>query len=529
MNYSDHGNGPADIPLPSSWSHATLGDVCLDPQYGWTTSASIDGDLPLVRTTDISSGAIDWRSVPYCEIAPADAEKYLLDDGDILISRAGSVGKSFLIRIPKRSVFASYLIRFRPLIDERYINFFLQTQAYWNQISESTSGIAIPNVNANKLRRVKLPVAPIAEQRRIADKIDELFSELDAGVASLKWARRLLKKYRQAVLKAAVSGELTRDWRERHKGDIKESGAELLQRILEARRVAWEAAELKKLRTKGKPPKDDRWKQKYQEPRPPDTAGLPALPEGWVWVSIGQIFDVFIGSTPSRAEQRYWGGDVPWVSSGEVAFCRIKQTRETITQAGLRNSGTRLHPRGTVLLGIIGEGKTRGQAAILDIEACNNQNAAAIRVSSTAIPSEYVYYYLLWRYETTRRESSGGNQPALNRDRVKEFMIPLPSLAELAEHVSELDSHTSQIEKLESAIGEQLRVAGAIRQSILKAAFAGRLLPQDPNDEPASVLLERIRAERAARPKPARGRRTAGRSNRREDQLDLAFDRGDTA
>jgi type I restriction enzyme, S subunit len=109
----------------------------------------------------------------------------------------------------------------------------------------------------------------------------ELFSDLDAGVASVKRARAVAKKYRQAVLKAAVSGELTRDWRERHKG-----GAELLQRILKARRAAWEAAGLKKLRAKGKAPKDDRWKQKYKEPEPLHTADLPALPKGWVWATL---------------------------------------------------------------------------------------------------------------------------------------------------------------------------------------------------------------------------------------------------
>ena len=100
------------------------------------------------------------------------------------------------------------------------------------------------------------------------------------GVASLKQARALLKKYRQAVLKAAVTGELTRDWRARHQGEIKETGAELLQRILKIRRAAWEVAELKKLPAKGKPPKDDGWKQKYKEPQAPDTTGLPHLPRG---------------------------------------------------------------------------------------------------------------------------------------------------------------------------------------------------------------------------------------------------------
>ena len=114
-------------------------------------------------------------------------------------------------------------------------------------------------------------------------------------------------------------------------------------------------------------------------------------------------------ATPSRSEASYWNGDVSWVSSGEVQFCRIKATREKITVAGLANSSTRLNPSGSVLLGMIGEGKTRGQAAILDLEACNNQNCAAIWVSETPIRPEFVYYFLWSQYEETRRGSSGNN------------------------------------------------------------------------------------------------------------------------
>ena len=141
-------------------------------------------------------------------------------------------------------------------------------------------------VPADFLEHASIPIPPSREQQRIVAKIDELFSELDAGVASLQRARALLKKYRQAVLKAAVTGELTRDWRERHQGEIKETGAELLQRILKARRAAWEAAELKKLRAKGNRPRDDRWKQKYKEPelsrhhRPPRPAPRMGVGDG---------------------------------------------------------------------------------------------------------------------------------------------------------------------------------------------------------------------------------------------------------
>jgi type I restriction enzyme S subunit len=111
-----------------------------------------------------------------------------------------------------------------------------------------------------------------------------------------------------------------------------------------------------------------------------------ALPSTWRWCGLGEVFGVYVGATPSRGDPSLWHGEVPWVSSGEVAFCRVSTTEEKITAKGLANTSTRVHPRGTVLLGMIGEGKTRGQAAILDIEACNNQNCAAIRFPKRITP-----------------------------------------------------------------------------------------------------------------------------------------------
>jgi len=115
------------ITLSRGWVWTKLGDICFGPQYGWTTSATTKGTLHLLRTTDITSGNIDWNSVPFCEKEPTEKEKYLLKDGDIVISRAGSVGCSYLIKNPKNAVFASYLIRFKPLIDKQYLAYFLKS------------------------------------------------------------------------------------------------------------------------------------------------------------------------------------------------------------------------------------------------------------------------------------------------------------------------------------------------------------------------------------------------------------------
>ncbi len=220
------------------------------------------------------------------------------------------------------------------------------------------------------------------------------------------------------------------------------------------------------------------------------------LPDSWEWCKVGHLFDVFVGSTPSRKNEDYWGGSIPWVSSGEVAFCNILNTEEKITELGLQNASTQIHPIDTVMLAMIGEGKTRGQASVLKIEACHNQNTAAIRVSETECNSQLFYYYLLYQYEITRKLGSGNNQKALNKSRVSEMLYPLIPAKEQERLTALLEKIISLIAKNEKEIENNLKKSQALRQSILKKAFSGKLVPQDLNDEPACELLKRIEKER---------------------------------
>lgn len=250
--------------------------------------------------------------------------------------------------------------------------------------------------------------------------------------------------------------------RTRQAGDV-EPADKLLERILAERREKWQG------------------RGQYKEPAAPDTTDLPELPEGWVWTSIGQAFEVCIGATPSRGKSEYWNGTIPWVSSGEVAFCRIRSTRETITDLGLKNTSTALHRPGTILLGMIGEGKTRGQVAILDIEACNNQNSAAIRVADTEVLPQYVYSFLECEYESTRKRGSGGNQPALNKSRVGQIVFPLPPIAEQRQIVVEVERCLSIVDGVNAQLDTNLLRADRVRRSILMKAFSGRLLDISSN------------------------------------------------
>lgn len=486
--------------LPEGWVWTRLGEVTLAPQYGWTTSAVREGRLHLLRTTDITSGDINWNFVPYCKEEPPDVEKYLLKDGDIVISRAGSVGYSQLIKRPKMAVFASYLIRFKPLINERYIDFFLKSPLYWQSISQKTIGIAIPNVNATKLKQILMPLPPLPEQARIVAKIEELSTKLDAGVESLKKAKTQLERYRQAVLNATVEGKLTREWREAHKGEV-EPASVLLERILEERREKWEAESLHKMNTKRKTPKNENWKKKYKVPAIRSAAKLPELPKTWVWTSIEQIAYVGTGATPLRSNPKYYeSGNIPWVKSSALNRPFVTEADEMITELAIKETNAKLFPPNTLLVALYGEGKTRGKVSELLIEAATNQACAAIVLEGQASHVRpYVKLYFQKNYADIRRLSFGGVQPNLSLGIIKSTAIPLPPLDEQHIIVDEVERRLSLVEDLDNSIKVNLKRAERLRQSILIQAFSGRLVPQDPSDEPAKKLLEQIREERAKR------------------------------
>lgn len=486
--------------LAKGWTSAPLGEIAETASGGTPRRGRKEffgGSIPWVKSGELNDATLNASEEFLTNLGLQSSSAKVFPAGTLCIALYGAtVGRLAILGKEAATNQAVCGIFVPPLIDTDYLFYFLLWQR--KNLIELGKGGAQPNISQEIIRRVVVPLPPSKEQTRIASKIEELVTQLDAGVEELRKARAQLKRYRQAVLKAAVTGELTKEWREAHKDEL-EPASELLARILKERRAKWEAEQLAKMTATGKKPSTYDWKNKYQEPTSPDAHILPALPSGWIWSAFGQAFRVYVGATPSRQRKTYWNGHLSWASSSEVAFCRIKSTRETITELGLQNTSTDLHPAGTVLLGMIGEGKTRGQAAILDISACNSQNSAAIRVSEAGIPPEYIYYYLQGEYERTRKLGSGNNQPALNKSRVQGMTFPLPPLAEQNEIVQEVDRLLSIADTIQQSIEKELIQADRLRQSILKRAFEGKLVPQYPNDEPAELLLERIKTERAKR------------------------------
>lgn len=399
---------------------------------------------------------------------------------------------------------AHVLVGTAGLMDNRFLCHQLNTVDYHSFVTGSTR----LKLTGAAMKQIPLVVAPADEQTRIVEKLEELLSDLDAGVAELKAAQKKLACYRQSLLKAAVEGALTAEWRRQH--PPAETGAQLLDRILHERRARWEARQLARFQQQGKtPPKD--WQKKYPEPVQPETTDLPALPEGWVWASIDQLASIGTGVTPLRSKLQYFaGGEIPWVTSGALNHELVSAATEMVTPLALQECRLEVYPVGTLLVAMYGEGKTRGKCSELAIPATINQAIAALVLEDSALACKaFLKSFLLKSYEDMRNQASGGVQPNLNLQIIRSIAVPLPPLAEQAALLASLSAQLDSALDQRSAIENALQQSTAQRQNILRAAFAGQLVPQDPNDEPASVLLERIRAERAEREalKKPRGRK----------------------
>ncbi|MDO8725402.1 MAG: restriction endonuclease subunit S [Candidatus Methanoperedens sp.] len=470
------------INLPAGWLWTRLGEICelingraFKPEE-WATKG-----IPIIRIQNLNNINTDFN---YCNFEVE--EKYIVNNGQLLFAWSGTPGTSFGAHIWNRGRAVLNQHIFKIGINENWINkmffMYLINRNIDEYIGKAHGTAGLAHITKNKFENSIISIPPFPEQRRIVTKIEELFTRFDAGVSELKKTQAQLKRYRQSVLKAACEGKLVPTEAELAKaeGRTYEHADELLTHILKERRE-----------------KSDKG-AKYKEAVAPDISGLQEVPEGWCWTTVEQISFVGTGATPLTSKKEYYDkGSIPWITSGALNKLFISEPSNFVTEKALRETNLTLYPKHTLLVAMYGEGKTRGKCSELLIEATTNQAIAALVFENISGECRhFLKIFLVKNYDDTRMKSSGGVQPNLNLGLVKKIIFPLPPLAEQHRIVAEVERRLSIADGVEKTVGQSLVQAVRLRQSILKRAFEGRLVAQDASDEPAGVLLERIKQQK---------------------------------
>lgn len=500
--------------LPPSWVKVTLGEVAqIRSGTGFPVylQGRPEGDIPFAKVSDISqaveSGSKYLVSAAHfisqeeayqlrAEPLPTNSVVFAKIGGAIELNRRVLLKRPFIVdnnvmgAIPESGI--------EPL----YLYYFMLTQ-HLGKISRATT---VPSLRKSDIESLSIPVPPLNEQRRIASTLEELFSDLDAGVEALQKAQTKLKLYRAAVLKVAVGGQLTAEWRKQHPRT--ESASDLLKRVLADRRRRWDEEQLQRFAEKGaEPPRG--WQARYPEPTAARVDDLPPLPKNWCWATLDQLSTEIrngyslkptatagipilrISSVRPLAldmhDVRYLPGHINHYRSfnlekDDLLFTRYNGTRSLVGVCAAVPflAAPLVHPD-----------------KLIRVRLQQSLPAYVALAANTGISRKFL--------ESRIRTTAG--QAGISGHDLKELPIPLAPLEEQQAIAELIDEQLSMIDYVEADIETKLTASHSLRQSILHRAFTGQLVPQDPDDESASELLKRIAAERAQHSNSKPGRR----------------------
>lgn len=391
--------------------------------------------------------------------APSRARQRLVA-GDVLVSMTRpNLNAVALVPSELEGAIGStgfHVLRADESMEPRWLYYAVQNRSFVQAMSDVVQGALYPAVRPKDIRGFEVDPPPLDEQRRIVAEIEKQFSRLDEAVAGLKRVKANLKRYKAAILKAAVEGHLVETEADlaRREGRNYETGAQLLQRILETRRKQWQG------------------KGKYKEPTAPDTGDLPELSEGWVWSSIAQVSDVASGNTPTgildavRAK-----GDVPWFKVGDMNHADnqqfLRHSDAWLSAAEVKVLSLRVFPPSTVLFPKRGGAIATNKKRRLSAPGCADLNVMGITPNA-----EIAGYFFNWFDGVDlARLSDGSNVPQINHKDIDPLTVPIPPRSEQHRIVAEVDRLLSIAREAEAEVEINLKRAKSLRQAILSKAF----------------------------------------------------------
>lgn len=506
--------------LPEGWASVPLAKLGRWAGGGTPSKAVHEywenGTVHWVSPKDMKRLLIDSAQDQITQLAVSESATSIIPANSVLmVTRSGILDHTFPVAVNTVPVAMNQDLKaISPLagIDAVYTAYFLKSRQQDILRECSKDGTTVSSIDSDRLGAYEVTLAPTAEQQRIVSKIDELFSRIDEGERALERVQKLVERYRQSVLKAAVTGELTREWREKNAGKI-ESGETLLARILDARRKAWEKAELDKMKAKGAKPTNDIWKERYEEPALPGANGMPQLPSEWCWLFVDTICFVtkLAGFEYTKHVKYDEAGDLAVLkaeNAGRFGFKRTAFSHVSSESVAMLTRSV-LRP-GDLLMVFVGAGTGNVARVPADQRYFLGPNIGMLRAESPMILEEYLEYYLRSPIgnRLTLDFAKAVAQPSLSMGAIRKIAIAIPPLAEQQALVDKINSAFALADVAIGEIGDRLAGSRALRSSILNTAFAGHLVPQDSADEPASALLKRIAMQRNDAASAATPRRT---------------------
>jgi type I restriction enzyme S subunit len=443
----------ADREIPKGWELVKLGDLVADPKrdlvdgpFGSNLKADeyVDKGVPVFKIQNIRANRFVDSNIDYVKKEKAEyLSRHSFVSGDLIITKLGDP-LGLCCKVPEKysfGIIVADLMRLRPstlVVDDQFLIYAINSEPVQNQFRAITKGTTRPRVNLTIVREIQIPLPPLPEQHRIVAQIEELLSSLDKGIESLKTAQQQLKVYRQAVLKWAFEGKLTN------------------KNVVDGE-----------------------------------------LPEGWKWKNLGEVAVKITDGEHFRPKTQKSG--IPFLSAKDVKDEGVSFDEPLfISEETAKKAMQRCNPqKGDIL--IVSRGATVGRMCIVktDNRFCLLGSVILIKVKSE-LNSQYLTYALKSPIINDKMISVSGAtaQQAIYLRDIKSIRLPISPLSEQTAIVAEIESRLSVCDKIEESIEQSLKHAESLRQSILKRAFEGKLVPQDPNDLPASVLLTRIKAER---------------------------------
>ncbi|HAS6684097.1 TPA: restriction endonuclease subunit S [Vibrio parahaemolyticus] len=494
--------------IPSGWCGVTLDDIAVWGSGGTPSRKNPEyftGNIPWFKTGELGNKYIYDSEEKITESAIENSSAKVFPKESVGIAMYGAtIGKLSIWGTDASTNQACAVAQcYTSGVNNQFLYYYLMSEK--RSLIKEGKGGAQPNISQNILKAWPFYLPPLNEQSRIVSKIEELFSELDSGIKSLTKAKQQLSVYRQALLKQAFEGKLTEQWRSDNPDKLG-SPLEILKRLklerderYQQKLDEWEAAA-------------NKWEQdgsegkKPSKPRKPKAvtqfnSDLPdychSLPESWFWEKLGHMtLAVEYGTSAKSSES----GRVPVLRMGNIQNTKFDWDDLVFTSDEDEISKYILKA-GDVLFNRTNSPELVGKTAKYNGERDALFAGYLIRVNhfDNFVNSDYLNLFLnsyVSKQYGSSVKTDGVNQSNINGEKLSNYPFPYCALAEQERVVQILEEKISKIERSESEISMNLKKAELLRQSILKKAFSGQLVPQDPEDEPASELLKKIAIEK---------------------------------